>query len=121
MHISADPLGSSGRVEVLCSPFGETRVRETLGPRGHTATRTYPHLPPPTPTYRDLRRLVTLPQNSNENYTGVDPKQEFCKLGDHWGITGNFEGGKAHLATGVGHLSWVTCPGSPVLGSLGDL
>ena len=55
-----------------------------------------------------------------ENYTGVDPKQEFCKLGDHWGITGNFEGGKAHLATGVGHLSWVTCPGSPVLGSLGD-
>ena len=39
---------------------------------------------------------------------------------DYWGTTGNFEGGNAHLATGVGHLSWVTCPGSPVLGSLGD-
>ena len=34
-----------------------------------------------------------------DKYTGVDPKQEFCELGDHWGITGNFEGGKAHLAT----------------------
>ena len=69
MNESADPLGSSGRVEVLCSPFGETRVRETLGPGGHTATLTYPHLPPPTPTYRDLRRLVTLLQNFNENHT----------------------------------------------------
>ena len=56
----------------------------------------------------------------NIYYTGVDPKQEFCKLGDYWEITGNLEGGKAHLATGVGHLPWVTCPGSPVLGSLGD-
>ena len=54
VHISADPLGSSGRVEVLCSPFGETRVRETLGPGG----------PQPTPTYRHLRRLVTPPQIS---------------------------------------------------------
>ena len=62
--ISAHLLGSSGRVEVLCSPFGETRVRETLGPGGHTATLTYPHLPPPTATYRHLRRLVTLPQIS---------------------------------------------------------
>ena len=41
-------------MEVLCSPFGETRVRETLGPGGHTATPIYPH----------LRRLVTLPQIS---------------------------------------------------------
>ena len=50
----ADPLGSSGRVEVLCSPFGETRVRETLGPGVPPPRATYPHLPPPTPTYPHL-------------------------------------------------------------------
>ena len=27
--LSADPLGSFRRVDVLCSPFGETRVGET--------------------------------------------------------------------------------------------
>ena len=34
------PLGVIWRVEVLCSPFGETRVGETLGPGG-------PSLPTP--------------------------------------------------------------------------
>ena len=32
IYISAIPLRSSGRVEVLCSPFGDTRVREASGP-----------------------------------------------------------------------------------------
>ena len=31
-------------MEVLCSPFGETRVGETLGPGGPSPTHTYPHL-----------------------------------------------------------------------------
>ena len=31
MDISPDPLGSSGRVVLSCSPFEETRVRVTLG------------------------------------------------------------------------------------------
>ena len=49
IHVSADPLGSHGRVGVLRSAFGEPPVLETLGPRGST----------PRPTQGHLRRLVT--------------------------------------------------------------
>ena len=54
LSMSADPLGSAGCVEVLCSPLEQTRARETLGPGGPTPTDTYPHRPMPTHTYSHL-------------------------------------------------------------------
>ena len=48
IHVSAEPPGPSRRVQVLCSPMGETRIEETLGPGGPTPTHTYLH--PTTPT-----------------------------------------------------------------------
>ena len=55
-------------MEVLCSPFGETRVGETLGPGGPSPTATYHHLPPPTPTYPHLWVSDTWSQNVHENH-----------------------------------------------------
>ena len=43
-------------------------------------------------------------------------------LGDHWGITGNFEGGKAHLATGASLGDhWGITAGSLVTLRVGNL